>query len=126
MFPLKNYELSHKNFKRIHIINWLLCIPLLLLFSWPYIYIARFAGIQSFFIYAGAAFFAVPFMITILHGHVTMALGSAHRRRYYEWLGERPFTYGLLFYPMMIRTRFRLILLAVSLLLFITGFAFQT
>jgi len=118
---LKNSELSHKNFKRIHIINWLLCIPLLLLFSWPYIYIARFTGIQPFFLYTGAAFFSAPFMITILHGHVTMALGSAHRNRYYEWLAERPFTYGLLFYPVITRTRFRIILLSASLLLFVTG-----
>lgn len=122
---MKHQELNLKNFKRIHLINWLLCIPLLLLFTWPYIYIARFMGIEDFLAYPGAAFFAIPFMITILHGHVTMALGSAHRHHYYEWLTETPLTYGLLFYPMMIRTRFRLMLLAVSLVLFLIGFALQ-
>lgn len=122
---MTHQELNLKNFKRIHLINWLLCLPLLLLFTWPYIYMARFTGIEDFLTYPGAAFFAVPFMITILHGHVTMALGSAHRHHYYEWLTENPLTYGLLFYPVMIRTRFRLILLAVSLVLFIVGCAFQ-
>lgn len=122
---MTHQELNLKNFKRIHLINWLLCLPLLLLFTWPYIYMARFTGIEDFLTYPGAAFFAVPFMITILHGHVTMALGSAHRHHYYEWLTDNPLTYGLLFYPVMIRTRFRLILLAVSLVLFIVGCAFQ-
>lgn len=122
---MTHQELNLKNFKRIHLINWLLCLPLLLLFTWPYIYMARFTGIEDFLTYPGAAFFAVPFMITILHGHVTMALGSAHRHHYYEWLTENPLTYGLLFYPVMIRTRFRLILLVISLVLFIVGCAFQ-
>lgn len=122
---MNQQELNLKNFKRIHLINWLLCIPLLLLFTWPYIYIARFTGLKDFFTYSGAAFFAVPFMITILHGHVTMALGSAHRHHYYEWLTETPLTYGLLFYPIMIRTRLRLILLTASFVLFLTGFALQ-
>lgn len=120
---MNNTELSHKNFRRINIVNWLLCIPLLLLFSWPYIYIGTYAGIADFFVFTGAALFSVPFMITILHGHVTMSLGSAHRHHYYKWLSENPLTYGLLFSFIMIRTRFRLLLLAVSLLLFISGFA---
>lgn len=83
-------------------------------------------GIGDFLTYPGAAFFAVPFMITILHGHVTMALGSAHRHHYYEWLTENPLTYGLLFYPMMIRTRLRLILLVISFVLFMVGVTLQT
>ena len=122
---MTHQELNLKNFKRIHLINWLLCLPLLLLFTWPYIYIARFMGIEDFLTYPGAAFFAVPFMITILHGHVTMALGSAHRHHYYEWLTENSLTYGLLFYPVMIRTRLRLILLVVSFVLFMIGVALQ-
>lgn len=115
-------ELNPKNFKRISVINWMLCIPLLLLFTWPYIYIGRYAEMKDFFVYSGAAFFAVPFMITILHGHVTMALGNAHRHHYYKWLNEHPLTHGLLFHSMMMRTRFRLTLLTASLLLFLVGY----
>ncbi|SMO70884.1 hypothetical protein [Fodinibius sediminis] len=118
---MKHSELSHKNFRRINIINWLLCLPLLLLFTWPYIYIARYLMIQDVLMYAGAAFFAVPFMITILHGHVTMVLGSAHRHHYYNWLTDYPLTFGLLFHPLMMRTRFRLVLLIVSLVFFAAG-----
>ena len=114
-------ELNPANFKRISIINWLLSFPFFVLFSWPYLYVAEFAGLQNIIAYLGCIFFSVPFMITILHGHVTMALGEAHRHHYYDWLSEHPLTYGLLFHPVMMRTRFRLILLVVSLLLFFTG-----
>ena len=114
-------ELNPGNFKRISIINWLLSFPFFVLFSWPYLYVAEFAGLQNIIGYLGCIFFSVPFMITILHGHVTMALGEAHRHHYYDWLSEHPLTYGLLFHPVMMRTRFRLILLVVSLLLFFTG-----
>jgi hypothetical protein len=118
-------ELSSKNFKRISIINWLLGMPLFVLFSWPYWYLANFAAIGKGFTYVGCIFFSIPFMITILHGHVTMALGEAHRHHYYEWLAEHPLTYGLLFHPVMMRTRFRLIFLLMSLILFLAGFLLQ-
>lgn len=120
-----NQELNPRNYKRIYIINWLLSIPFFLLFSWPYLYIAEFAGIEKLIAYAGCIFFSVPFMITILHGHVTMALGEAHRQHYYDWLSKNPLTYGLLFHPVMMSTRFRLVLLVVSFLLFITGLLLQ-
>lgn len=120
-----NQELNPNNYKRIYIINWLLSIPFFLLFSWPYLYIAEFAGIEKTIAYTGCIFFSVPFMITILHGHVTMALGEAHRQHYYDWLSDKPLTYGLLFHPVMMSTRFRLILIAVSFLLFLTGFLLQ-
>lgn len=118
----KKSELNPKNFRRISIINWMLLVPLLMLFSWPPYYIARFLGITGPISYAAALIFAVPFMITILHGHVTMAMGEAHRHHYYRWLNDQPFTYGLFFHPLMMRTRFRLLLLGISLLLFGIGF----
>lgn len=120
-----NQELNPTNFKRIRIINSLLSLPFFVLFSWPYLYLANFADIQQLIGYLGCIFFSAPFMITILHGHVTMALGEAHRHHYYNWLEEHPLTYGLLFHPVMMRTRFRLVLLAVSGLLFLTGFLIQ-
>lgn len=120
-----NQELNPRNFRRICIINWLLSLPFFMLFSWPYLYLADFAGIEKLVAYPGCIFFSVPFMITILHGHVTMSLGEAHRYHYYSWLNNHPLTYGLLFHPVIMRTRFRLILLALSLLLFISGFLLQ-
>lgn len=119
---MNHQELNPRNFKRISLINWLLSLPFFLLFSWPYLYLSNFMGIEKFIAYTGCIFFSIPFMITILHGHVTMALGEAHRHHYYDWLHEHALTYGLLFHPMMMRTRFRLILLVVSLLLFVAGF----
>ena len=70
----------------------------------------------------GSILFAAPFMITILHGHVTMALGQPHRHHYYKWLSKHPLTYGLLFHEIMPRTRFRIILFLVSLVLLVAGY----
>lgn len=120
-----NQELNPKNYRRVSIINWLLSAPFLMLFAWPYWYIADFTGIEKTITYAGSIFFSVPFMITILHGHVTMAFGEAHRHHYYDWLNAHPLTHGLFFHPVMTRTRFRLVLLVVSLLLFLMGFLLQ-
>lgn len=122
---MKQQELNPTNYKRISIINWLLSVPFFMLFSWPYWYIANFAGIEKFITYVGCIFFSVPFMITILHGHVTMSLGEAHRHHYYNWLENHTLSYGLLFHPVMMRTRFRLVLLVVSVLLFLAGFLLQ-
>lgn len=117
-----NQELNPKNFKRISIINWLLSVPFFILFAWPYWTIANFASIDQTLIYIGCTLFSIPFMITILHGHVTVALGEAHRHHYYKWLDNHPLTYGLFFHPVIIRTRFRLILLVVSAVVFLLGF----
>lgn len=114
-------ELSRRNYKRISIINWLLCVPLLLLFAFPYIKIAGFLNIEKIIVYLGALLFSLPFMLTILHGHVTMALGSVHRHHYYRWLEENTLTYGLFFHPMFTRTRFRLILVVSSGILLVIG-----
>jgi len=122
---MNQQELSPKNFKRICFINWLLSVPFFMLFAWPYWYLANFANLQITFTYLGCIFFSVPFMLTILHGHVTMALGEAHRHHYYDWLSDHPLTYGLLFHPVMQSTRFRLILLVTSILLFAAGFILQ-
>ncbi|MDX1672149.1 MAG: hypothetical protein R3211_07390 [Balneolaceae bacterium] len=110
-------ELSEQNFKRISLINWLLSPPLLILFSWPYLYLSNILEISRLFAYPGSLFFGFPFMITLLHGHVTMALGPVHRQIYYRWLEEHPYTFGLMFFPIVTRTRFRLVLLGLSLLL---------
>ena len=116
-------ELNETNYKRIAIINWMLTVPMMILFAWPYFFGAGLLGIDVVLKYFGAFIFAIPFMLTILHGHVTMALGSVHRHHYYDWMTEqKALTFGLFFHPMFVKTRFRLILLMVSLFLLPIGY----
>ena len=116
-------ELTTQNYIRISLINWAMSVPLLLLFSWPFYFFARLMEFHTLIVLPGALLFALPFMITLLHGHVTLALGVAHRDSYYRFLGTVPFSYGLLFHPMIIRTRFRLGLLLSAVALFLFGLA---
>lgn len=114
-------ELSPSNFRRISYINWVITVPLAILFSWPYLYLGRHMEIANWALYPGAIVFATPFVLTILHGHATLALGSLHRGKYYEWLESKPLTFGLLFHPVLASTRLRLAILVVSLILFVLG-----
>lgn len=107
--------LSESNFKRICLINWFFTGPVLLLFAVPYIEVGRRWIDNRYLLITGALLFSTAFMITVLHAHVTMALGKSHRHHYYTWLGHHPWTYGLGFRPFMINTRFRFFLLALGL-----------
>ncbi len=118
-------ELNKRNYKRICLINWLLCVPLIVLFAFPYLSLATFVNANTGLSYAGAVLFSIPFTLTILHGHVTMALGSLHRNHYYEWLENNTLTYGIFFHPMFTSTRFRLILLVVSMVVLGLGWVIQ-
>ncbi|MDX1586373.1 MAG: hypothetical protein R3222_06505 [Balneolaceae bacterium] len=120
-----NRELNPKNYKRISLINWLLTVPLVVLFAVPYLSIATFINAHTGASYVGALLFSVPFCLTIMHGHVTMALGSLHRNHYYEWLENNTLTYGLFFHPMFTSTRFRLILLVISVIILFLGWVIQ-
>lgn len=115
-------ELNEKNYLRICFINWALSVPLLLIFAWPYFIISELYGIPKVISFPGSILFALPFMLTLLHGHVTMAVGAVHREHYYNWLQNFPLTYGLLFHPIVVRTRFRLSLFFTSLILFAAGY----
>lgn len=115
-------ELNEKNFLRICFLNWLLSVPLLLIFAWPYFIMCELFAIPRYVSFPGAIIFALPFMLTLLHGHVTMAVGAVHRVHYYNWLQKYPLTYGLLFHPVIVRTRFRLSLFFASIILFLIGF----
>ncbi|MCC5943094.1 MAG: hypothetical protein JJU37_16230 [Balneolaceae bacterium] len=115
-------ELSEKNYRRIAYINWLLSVPILLITSWPYYMLSEQLHISRTVSLPGSILFALPFMLTILHGHVTMALGATHRHHYYNWLHNRPLTFGLLFHPVITSTRFRLLLFFMSLILLTAGF----
>jgi hypothetical protein len=114
-------ELNTSNYKRIFYINCLLSVPLIVLFAWPYVVFGYTAQIMPVLYYVGALIFSFPFTLTILHGHVTLALGSAHRHHYYIWLEEHPLTYGLLFRALFTSTRFRLVMVALSIIIFVIG-----
>lgn len=115
-------ELSEKNYKRIAFINWALSLPLLLIFAWPYFFLSELLFINKAISFPGSILFGLPFMLTILHGHVTMALGAAHRHHYYQWLSRYPLTFGLLFHSVIISTRFRLFLFIISMILLLAGY----
>lgn len=115
-------EFSNSNFIRISLINWILSVPMIVLFAWPYYYTAKLIGLAEALRYIGAFIFSIPFMITIIHGHVTMALGSIHRIHYYSWLKTNPHTFGIFYNEVLISTRFRLILLIISLLFLPVGY----
>lgn len=118
-------ELNEKNYKRIAFINWALSVPLLLIFAWPYFFVCQLFGVAKPVSFPGSILFGLPFMLTILHGHVTMALGAVHRHHYYSWLGKYPLTYGVLFHSIVTSTRFRLLLFAISMVLFAGGLLFR-
>lgn len=115
-------ELSENNYKRIAFINWALSLPLLLIFAWPYFFLSELLFIKKAISFPGSILFGLPFMLTILHGHVTMALGAAHRHHYYQWLSGYPLTYGLLFHSVIISTRFRLFLFIISMVFLLSGY----
>lgn len=117
-------ELNDSNYRRIALISWSLSVPLLLIFSWPYFFMSNYFGISPLTSLPGSILFGLPFMLTILHGHVTLALGAAHRHHFYHWLDNHPLSYGLLFHNLIISTRFRLFLLFISLIILVAGYYF--
>lgn len=118
-------ELTERNYRRICFINWSLTLPMLILFAWPYYMVATWTGISSPIANLGAIIFALPFMMTILHGHVTMALGALHRHHYYNWLSGYPLSFGFFFHPVMFRTRFRISIVIIALLVMIFSWFFN-
>lgn len=112
-----NDELHESNYIRICVINWLLTGPVLLVFGLPYYIVGGHIVSNLIVLIVGALLFSTPFLITVLHGHVTMAIGKAHRHHYYEWLSRHPLSCGLGFHFIMTTTRFRLTLILLSLLL---------
>lgn len=114
-------ELKPSNFKRIALINWSLTPLLLFFFAWPF-YRLGVIGESPFGLNLVASFlFAFSFSITILHGHVSVAIGSFHRNLYYDWLVHHKWSVGIGFHPIFISTRFRLLLLLLSVVIQLIG-----
>lgn len=114
-------ELGEINFRRISWINFLLAPPLFILFAWPYAVLGLWFDLQEYWLYSGTFFFAFPLTLTIIHGHVTIALGALQRSHYYDWLKRQRWSYGFWIRPFFFTTRFRLILLIVSLAMLAAG-----
>jgi len=115
--PEKPNELTTSNYRRISIINWLLSLPMLFLFAWPYVYVCELLNLDIYVTLLGSFLFSVPFTATIVHGHVTLALGTAHRMHYYRWVAQKPYRYAYIFHPDFAKTRYRLALFFISLIL---------
>ncbi len=107
-------ELNERNYRRILVLNLLLLLPSGLLFAWPYRFLCTDAGMGPIWCGPGSLLFALPFVLTILHGHVTMVLGPLHRHHFYNWLARHPVG-RVLFHPALVRTRTRMLLLLVTL-----------
>jgi hypothetical protein len=117
-----NRELSEQNFRRISWINILLTPLLLILFAWPYAVIGLWFDFPETWLYAGTFLFAFPLTLTIIHGHVTIALGALQRSHYSRMAGTPPLGIRILWIrPIFFTTRFRLILLIISLVMLISG-----
>lgn len=114
-------ELQPANFKRIALINWSLTPLLLFFFAWPFYRLGVIVGSQHEINILSSFIFATSFTLTILHGHVSVAVGSLHRSVYYNWLEANRNTYGLLFSTLFITTRFRLSLLIVAMAIQLAG-----
>lgn len=123
---MNSSELTRRNFRKICVINGILFLPLLFLLSWPYYYAGSLFNLAGLLQQSGAILFGLPFTFTILHGIVTVSVGSVQRTYFYKWLRTRPYSYGLLFHPILVSTRFRLALILASLLLFVTGLILNT
>lgn len=113
--------LNEQNFRRISWINILLAPPLFILFSWPYFFFALWYDFPEIVLYAGTFCFSFPFTLTIIHGHVTVALGALHRGIYHDWLKKHHWGFGFFLRPLLFSTRFRFILLFLSFAAFGAG-----
>ena|SRR5690606_3363576 len=110
-------ELTINNFKRIYKLNWIMSGPILILFAWPYYILAQLLDLLIFNTILGSILFATPFTLTILHGHISLALGPLQRDNYYKWQQNKKGIAKLTFHPVLFTTRVRLSIIVISLIL---------
>lgn len=118
---MSNKELTETNYNRIYRLNWLISGPLLVILGWPYLLLAEVLELNFLSALLGALFFSVPFSLTILHGHISVAVGTLHRDRYYAWQNTKTGVYKYTFNPVLFTTRVRLILISLSILILVLG-----
>lgn len=109
-------EITHRNFTRVSAINWWLTGPSLVFFAWPYLRLSESVGTSELAAMIGAGLFSVSFTLTIVHGHISMAVGELHRVEFHRWTRRRRMPWRLAYHPALFRYRTRLALLALSAL----------
>ena len=112
-------ELTVTNFNRIYKLNWIISGPILFMFAWPYYMLSQNLDQQIYFSMVGCFLFSIQFTLTILHGHISVAIGPLHRNNYYKWQQNKKGVAKLAFHPILFSTKTRLILLVLSLILLI-------
>jgi hypothetical protein len=113
---MSQFELGTKNFRRILKLNWLIAGPIIVLFSWPYVLLGHHFGADRLLVLIGAFFFSLPFCLTIISGHISVAVGPLHTRRFFEWQQNLSGMMRFAFHPVMFTTYFRLSSLGISLI----------
>jgi hypothetical protein len=114
-------ELNEKNLNRIYRINWVISGPLLVIFIWPYLLLADVLEMNTLYAAIGGFFFAVPFALTVIHGHISIALGTLHRDLYYNWQKRQVGIYKWAFNPIFFTTKMRLFMIIVSIAFLVIG-----
>lgn len=115
-------ELSNRNFRRVGIINLMMSIPLFGLFGWISFSLCYAFQNDWKIALVAATLCAFPMMLTMLHGHVTMAIGVSHRDKYYHWLNQKSNRWGWFFHPIFISTKFRFSGLAIYTIIIMIQF----
>ena len=86
------------------------------MFGWPYyLLVVPGAGVEVGL--AGGFLFSLTFTLTILHGHIAVALGSLHIDQYYGWQMSKKALSRLAFHPVLFTTRFRVMVFSISIVL---------
>lgn len=114
-------ELTERNFTRIYRLNWAICGPLLVLFGWPY-YLVASTMLGEPVGLIGSFFFSLSFTLTIIHGHIAVAVGALQMETYHAWHQQSSGFFRFAFHPVLFSTRFRLLSLILSLLLVLAGY----
>lgn len=109
-------EITPRNFMRVSAINWWLTGPALVFFAWPYVRLSDALGTSDLASLIGAGLFSISFTLTVVHGHISMAVGELHRGEFHRWTRTRRMPWRLAYHPALFRYRTRLALLALSAL----------
>lgn len=110
------HEINPRNFRRVSVINWLLTGPSLLFFGWPYLRLSEVLGANDVAAWVGAGLFSISFTLTVVHGHISLAVGDLHRIEFHQWTRKRRHPWRLAYHPVLFQYRTRLALLALSVL----------
>jgi len=109
-------EINPVNFRRVSAINWLLTGPSLVFFGWPYLRLSDSLGTSDVAALVGTGLFSISFTLTVVHGHISLAVGDLHRIEFHQWTRKRRHPWKLAYHPVLFRYRTRLALLALSML----------